>query len=230
MTNYFAFENESSIFHKEYHPNTRKCVTPIRMALNFKCSASCSMWSKGNVISRLMWSNFIVPWTTDYLVKSSVIVLIRLMLSLWVKPKVITLSGFCCKIDKQSQINVNILSMQKKNQLFLRLKSEPKVQTRETSFSFNFLIHFLSHKNNKSNNKNNNNNNNINKSNNNNNNINSSICHSIDNRFLRLEILIVSVCEWTTKSAFILRLTYWTIIVDWQFCDIATTLSSYHQK
>ncbi len=83
-------------------------------------------------------------------------------------------------LQQQMIINVNIWSM-KKNQLFLRLKSEPKVQTGETSFSYNFLIQFLSH-------------------NNNNNNNNNNICHSRDNRFLSLEILIVSVLQMKSQN------------------------------
>ena len=49
-----------------------------------------------NVISRLMWSNLNAPFTKDYLVKISGYVIIQLVLSLWVWPNVITLSGFFC--------------------------------------------------------------------------------------------------------------------------------------
>ncbi len=57
---------------------------------------SLFMLSLVNVISRLMGSHFKIPFTITYYKKQLVIAIIRIMLSLLVTPKVITLSGFYC--------------------------------------------------------------------------------------------------------------------------------------
>ena len=55
-----------------------------------------------------MWSHFKVPFTKDYLIKKTpVIVIIRLMLSLLLWPKVITLSGFYCTNKSQRYFWLN---------------------------------------------------------------------------------------------------------------------------